>query len=144
MNIEAERKRLVELINNYPCMSTAEDCFMESISDDLADYLIANGIVVPPVKVGDKVYQTVLFKDKTGFVVERNVVGFHFGDFPELRGHKRKQYFIVYHETTHSITHIDIDQLGKTVFTSREEAEKMLNLLLLNPAYKEKENVISA
>ncbi|MBQ2968694.1 MAG: hypothetical protein IJE10_11330 [Clostridia bacterium] len=50
------RDRLVELINQYPCMSTAEDCFMESISSDLADYLIANGVIVPPCNVGDVVY----------------------------------------------------------------------------------------
>ena len=44
------------------------------------------------------------------------------GGFPELRGQKRKQYFIVYHETTHSITHMDIDQLGKRLFLNKEEA----------------------
>lgn len=49
------RDRLVELIEQYPCMSTAEDCFMESISSDLADYLLANGVIVPPCKVGDYV-----------------------------------------------------------------------------------------
>ena len=42
------RDRLIELINNYPCISTAEDCFMESISADLADYLLANGVIVLP------------------------------------------------------------------------------------------------
>ncbi len=50
------RDRLIELISNYPCMSTAEDCFMESIADDLADHLLANGVIVPPCKVGDTVY----------------------------------------------------------------------------------------
>ena len=41
-----ERERLIELINKYPCMSTAKDCFMESIAEDLADYLLANGAIV--------------------------------------------------------------------------------------------------
>lgn len=50
------RKRLIELINSYPCMSTAEDCFLESISDDLANYLISNGVISPPCRVGDTVY----------------------------------------------------------------------------------------
>ena len=49
------RDRLIELLNAYPCMSTAEDCFIESISADLADYLLANGVVVMPCKVGDMV-----------------------------------------------------------------------------------------
>lgn len=50
------RDRIVELLNNYPCMSTAEDMFIESISDDLSDYLIANGVIIPPCKVGEIVY----------------------------------------------------------------------------------------
>ena len=40
------KERLVQLINSYPCMSTAEDNFLESISADLADYILANGVVV--------------------------------------------------------------------------------------------------
>jgi hypothetical protein len=66
------KDRLVELINSYPCMSTAEDCFMESISDDLADYLIANGVVVLPCKVGDIVYLIGL----DGTINEYSAVGF--------------------------------------------------------------------
>lgn len=49
------RDRLIELINNYPCMSTAEDCFIESISSDLADYLLANSVIVPPCKIDGEV-----------------------------------------------------------------------------------------
>jgi hypothetical protein len=40
------KERLVELISDYPCMSTAEESFMESIADDLADYLLANGVII--------------------------------------------------------------------------------------------------
>lgn len=61
MTNDKQRERLVELINNYPCMSTAEDCFMESISDDLADYILANGVVVPPCKVGDVVKHDAIY-----------------------------------------------------------------------------------
>ena len=115
-------KRLIEILQ--PLVA---DLIDNKIGlEEMVSRIIEKGVLVPPCKVGDKVYQTVLFKDKTGFIVERNVVGFHLGDFPELRGHKRKQYFIVYHETTQSIPHIDIDQLGKTVFLTREEAEQAL------------------
>ena len=48
------RDRLVELIKNYPCMSTAEECFMESIAEDLADHILADGWMRPPCKVGWK------------------------------------------------------------------------------------------
>lgn len=89
-----------------------------------ADYLLANGVIVPPCKVGDTVYlpwmyggqkgialcsaerivvrgeksyvETSLSSDDDGFLEEYNYGEFYFTDF------------------------------GKTVFTSREEAEKAL------------------
>ena len=53
-----------------------------------------------------------------------NVVGFHLGKFPSLRGCKRKQYLICYSQ--YSLVHLDIDKIGKTVFLTREEAEAKL------------------
>ena len=58
------RDRLIELLKMYPCMSTADmdivdkskQIFMDIIAEDLADYLIDNGVIVPPCKVGDAVY----------------------------------------------------------------------------------------
>lgn len=120
------RDRLVELMYKTNEVFANVDCTDEEAIVLLADYLLERGVIVPPCKVEDKVYQTVLFKDKAGFIVERKVVGFHLGEFPELRGSKRKQYFIVHHDATNAITHIDIDQLGKTVFLTREEAEAKL------------------
>lgn len=113
------RNRLVELLRTVDNMRLMRAGFSEC-----ADYLLANGVIVPPCKVGQTVYQTILLKDKTAFIVERKVVGFHLGDFPDIRGHKRPQYLIVYHDATNSITHIDIDQIGKTVFLTKEEAEQ--------------------
>ena len=89
--------------------------------DDIADYLLANGVIVPPCKVGDKVYEVL---PKANIVRENDVVGFHLGKFPTLRGHKRKEYLVCY--STYCLTHIDIDSIGKTVFLSKEEAEKKL------------------
>lgn len=67
MNREAERKRLVELMCkqtcNYNSCENSIDCvhckyvsLCDEEVEDLADALLDNGIVVPPVKVGDKVY----------------------------------------------------------------------------------------
>lgn len=88
--------------------------------------LQTDNVIVPPCKVGDIIYQNVLVKDGTGFCVERQVVGFHLGDFPKLKGIKRKQYFIVWHKTTNSLTHIDFNEIGKTIFFNREESKKAL------------------
>lgn len=45
-----ERDRLIELLNTY--MSGCDGDYAE----ELADYLIANGVIVPPCKVGDTAY----------------------------------------------------------------------------------------
>ena len=76
-----------------------------------------------PCKVGDTAY-TVVFKSK--FIRSAKVVGFHLGKFPTLRGHARKEYLVCYSNNSCVLSHIDIEQIGKTVFFSREEAEKAL------------------
>lgn len=42
-----ERERLMKLISDMPKDQTAPE---------MADYLLANGVIVPPVKVGDIVF----------------------------------------------------------------------------------------
>ena len=108
-----ERERLIELINQYPCMSTAEDCFMESISADLADYLLANGVIVPPCKVGQKVYYVIesLEEIVEGRIREIIVAEGIFINFT-LKGW--------FSQTSH------IGEIGKTVFLTKEEAEQAL------------------
>ena len=55
-----ERERLIELLkNNYSCR--IEDCKKCGLCDKCfiyreADYLLANGVIVPPCKVGDDVW----------------------------------------------------------------------------------------
>ena len=49
------RDRLIEIINNcakQPIMIEG----LELWADDIADYLLENGVIVPKVKVGDKLY----------------------------------------------------------------------------------------
>ena len=78
----------------------------------MADYLLANGVIVPPCKVGGKLYATGKF---TGQIVEltvecisivKNDIYWHCGD---------------------AITVYGKQQLGKTVFFTKEEAEQALN-----------------
>ena len=114
MNREAERKRLVELLNTHQDYGTkyfySENCqnISSTSNEIIADCLLDNGIVVPPVKVGDKVYElnTTYTPFVSNYVVEdygipvKNILG----------------YWRV----------IPFDEIGKTVFTSREDAEKAL------------------
>lgn len=45
-----ERERLIELLKNVPRNTRA-------FYDQFADYLLENGVIVLPVKIGDKVYR---------------------------------------------------------------------------------------
>lgn len=120
-----ERERLIELILNAPRTDTVYGNIKldkpVQTAQTIADYLLANGVIVPPCKVGDTVYEIL---PKAGYIRVVNVVGFHLGKFPTLRGHKRKEYFVGYLDQY--LLHIRIDDIGKTVFLSRELAEKAL------------------
>lgn len=63
------RERLAQLLRSKSCWNNdcpeggCEKCDYIGINDEtaeqIADYLIANGVVVPPCKVGDRVYMVV-------------------------------------------------------------------------------------
>lgn len=55
----SEREKLIELIGKAKCYGheTFADRFVKSYLERLADQLLENGVIVPPVKVGDRVYQ---------------------------------------------------------------------------------------
>ena len=106
MNREAERKRLVELLGDY------------LYSEQIADHLLDNGIVVPPVKVGQKLY---LISDGLYWEAEVIRVVIRQGEgvdpcivFVRLKDGNIKAILDIYND------------IGKTVFTSREDAEKAL------------------
>lgn len=54
----SERERLVELLEYCPIpfRRTLGDIFYKSVIEKIADYLLENGVIVPPVKVGQTVY----------------------------------------------------------------------------------------
>lgn len=110
-----DRDRLIELIKEYPCMSTAEDCFMESVAEDLADYLLANGVIVPPCKVG----QTVFYANphQFDFAFRGKILSYSL-DAAHL-------WFNCHYDNGLNIWH-PIEDLGKTVFLTKEEAERAL------------------
>lgn len=111
------RDRLIELINNYPCMSTAEDCFIESISSDLADYLLANGVIVPSCKVGDSLYQIIGMFFGCTYIFTVTVDRIQTDTSGET----------IYHVSSGAgNSRIFQREIGKTVFTTREEAERAL------------------
>lgn len=115
------RDRLIELLKG------AETKVAEKLSHLLAleewisiyaDHLLANGVVVPPCKVGDKLY-------KPWTAGGRNVVA-EFVVVAIISAIK-DEYFIKYKKIGGTISYqVNISNVGKTVFLSRKEAEKKL------------------
>lgn len=103
-----ERERLVELLKKA-------DDFTYSLENELADYLLANGVVVLPCKIGDTVYEAEKYCDN-GAVCLRCY---------EKDGCKNCLYWNeIIIERPFCID--DYFNFGKTVFGTREEAEKAL------------------
>ena len=119
-----ERERLIKLIEQCschyspPCTGECCECYNVEMYDrnieHIADHLLANGVIVPPVKIGQTVY------DYAGR--ECVVFGIHF--FYEginAFATERIGYNGCRIHTTHSF-----DKIDETVFFTREEAENAL------------------
>ena len=119
------RDRLIELIKqaddkcgHTSCgecgrFATEYDCLIGLI----ADYLLANGVIVPPCKVGDTLY--VLYGEPSYTIKEHEVSTILFGRTHDSIGLSNKSVFTVWEKRWY-------DYFGKTVFLTREEAEQAL------------------
>ena len=119
------RDRLVELISKARAECASTSCFQCEYQDKempkdcvprlIADHLLANGVIVPPCKVG----QTAWYADKWAERVKpikvisyeicnsgKEEFGCWGGDFTPTRFH--------------------VENIGKTVFLTRQEAEQAL------------------
>lgn len=105
----SERERLIELLKQN-CHCEDEDCSNCSsngicFTHREADYLLENGVIVPPVKVGDTIYMIV-----------------------EKRARITREYFRFIKKT--KLTFLNLERVlkdwGKTVFLTKEAAEKAL------------------
>ena len=104
------RDRLVEQIE-YLRKVFMEDDDYDDLSYFLADHLIANGVIVPPCKVGDKIYTISIYREIEEYVVA-GICLYPNGWFVEF----------YYEDKPYSI-HID------DVFLTKEEAEQKLKEL---------------
>lgn len=100
-----EREKLIELIHTSTSLYMEDDDY-DNADEYIADRLLANGVIVPPCKVGDKIY----WYNMGGEIVEADV---------------RKIMYAVRHP--HGFEYdIGFEDFGKTVFLTREEAEAKL------------------
>lgn len=119
------KERLVELICNCPSKIMGANMFLEKISLDLADYLIENGVIVPPCKFGDTVY---VIPSKANYGI--NVIN-GFGHLNKVYEQKvckveiyaNNKYLL---STCDGMQSVHSDLFKETWFLSREEAEAKL------------------
>ena len=99
----SDREKLIELIVSADISLFGTD---KSYAEVYADHLLANGVIVPPVKVGQTVYEFDYdFESESFEVVQSSVRGFEVS-------------------TTYNFHHLE--NCHKTLYLSREDAEKAL------------------
>lgn len=110
------RDRLIELLgkakNEFWC--SREKC---NGTEFVVDYLLANGVIVPPCKVGDTVY--ILVGEPSRTIKEFRVRTILFGETHDSIGFANKSLFTIWDKRWY-------DFFGKIIFTTKEEAEKAL------------------
>ena len=134
-----DRDRLIELFNAiekdpaitcpaYNTDKTCKDCkytINESMCNYIerqVDYLLANGVILPPCKVGDKVYKITRNKVKEcevvfiGISADEKCSYFNFVE-NYADGTFKQSYSMVF------------EVIGKTVFLTKEKAEEKLKEL---------------
>ena len=122
-----DRDRLIELLKKAQnafcdiCAECAEDGYKthEPFEEYFADYLIANGVIVPPCKVGAEIFGVFDNDDEQRKeIYEGKVLCFSLDENNLLWAKMRYKNCLTYWHT--------IDDFGKTVFLTKEEAEKAL------------------
>jgi hypothetical protein len=115
------RDRLVDLINEakdeYPTIPSV-NCCKPTFAYYLANLLLANGAIVPPRKVGDIVYMVT----PGGRIHEKKVLG----SASVVGLNLRDEIWMKHSFTCESALVFNEDDIGKTVFLTREEAERAL------------------
>ena len=101
----SDRERMIDLMIDAKRTEPETGSFTEY----LADYLLEHGVIVPPCEVGDRVYRP---SDCLG-VVQFVIISFNI--------YESEMFF-----TDDSENIIYLSDIGKTVFLTREEAERAL------------------
>lgn len=118
------KEKLIELLLSAEKVADEEgfcNCHKSRPKAELiADYLIQNGVLVPPCKVGDTVYA---FCEMLGTILEYKVVRIELTAIAAIY-----EAFAYTEEEDVLIDTLDfeIDDIGKTVFLTKEEVENKL------------------
>ena len=95
-----DRDRLIELISRVQ--------YLGGLEEKVADHLLANGVIVPPCKVGDSIFRVGNGEIWEWLIEHIEIYGDEIGFVDD-----GENYFTP-------------DKIGKTVFLTKEEAEQAL------------------
>ena len=131
MQTEKQRERLVELIKNADSYENLRSYDLYDLvhdtggAEEFADYLMSNNVVVLPLKVGDTVHS---FSADFGVVLPYLVGTLNIGYMGKSGVYYSYEANCHDPETDELLDEIDFESedIGKTVFLSREEAEAKL------------------
>lgn len=133
-----ERERLVKLLraaNNCHTLSNCDVCVECEVCNNyrIADYLLKNGVIVPPCNVGDTVYVdnrciNSLFIDRGIYFIHDKVSRCDVLSISRTRKQLLIKIAPVEAQRRNSRYHlrVPVSAFGKTVFLTKEEAEKAL------------------
>ena len=119
------RDRLIEILKNFADGTyTSNGKIVEGMKvDDIADLLLKNGVIVPPCKVGDTVYY--VSDSPINLSVQANTI--YEAHISRIVTTQYGTTLVIQIHNAYGVTEIpDINDYGKTVFLTREEAEAKL------------------
>lgn len=109
----SERERLIELLMQGDIAAAKQGvfncCMCKREAEILADYLLENGVIVPPCKVGDMVY---IF-ERGSYIIP-------------ICGQGKPHWEIKIEKCSFKYWLLDNHKFGVNMFFTREEAEKAL------------------
>lgn len=120
MSCKTDRDRLIELLMKVDYAFDTNGRKASDSAEFVADYLLANSVIIPPCKVGDYIYIIDDFDTDEPYVLDVKVV--------ELGQSERGKWITLDLPLGLKLKrYISWDDIGKTVFLTKEEAEQVLN-----------------
>ena len=126
-----ERERLIELLMQGDIAASKQGvfncCMCRREAETIADYLLESGVIVPPVSLGEKIYEIISLKDREPYFITATVCAVHIADGSRNScQRKRESYIIAECPGTKYVHKYPISKFGKTVFLTQEEAKQAL------------------
>ena len=117
-----------EICKKYPNTGLPPKMRDERLGEGCEHFKDKSLIVELPCKAGDTIYEIIPPKGKQPYFITAVVCAVHIADGTRNHcNHKRTSYIVAECPNTKYVKKYVLSKFGKTVFTTREEAERALN-----------------